>query len=50
MPEDVKTLAPHVLTHRLILTPEAELQGVSATGLLERVLADVAVPAERDAD
>ncbi|MDH4170292.1 MAG: MoxR family ATPase [Acidimicrobiia bacterium] len=48
MPEDIKTLAPHVLTHRLILTPEAELQGVSAAGLLERVLAEVPVPAERD--
>ena len=49
MPEDIKTLAPHVLTHRLILTPEAELQGVSAAGLLERVLAEIPVPAERDA-
>ncbi len=47
-PEDVKTLAPHVLTHRLILSPEAELQGVSASSLLERVLAEVAVPSARD--
>ena len=47
-PEDVKALAPHVLAHRLILSPEAELQGVSANSLLERVLAEVPVPSARD--
>jgi MoxR-like ATPase len=37
VPDDVKTLAPAVLTHRLLLTAEAEVQG----GRVEEVLADV---------
>ncbi len=48
-PEDIKFLAPYVLLHRMILTPEAELQGVSAHSLLERVIREVTVPSSRDA-
>ena len=44
IPDDVKALAPAVLTHRLLLAPEAELRGVTADDVLERVLAGVAVP------
>ncbi len=49
-PEDIKFLAPYVMLHRMILTPEAELQGMSAHSLLERVLRDVTVPTSRDAE
>jgi MoxR-like ATPase len=45
--DDVKNLAPAVLAHRMILRPEAELQGATATGLLERITASVPVPHER---
>ena len=31
MPDDVKTLAPPVLRHRLVLKPEAELEGMTPT-------------------
>lgn len=48
-PEDIKFLAPYVLLHRMILTPEAELQGVSAHSILERVIREVTVPSSRDA-
>jgi MoxR-like ATPase len=44
IPDDVKVLAPTVLTHRMLVAPEAELRGVSADDVLERVLAGVAVP------
>jgi MoxR-like ATPase len=44
IPEDVKALAPSVLAHRLILQPEAELRGITATDLIDRVLAAVPVP------
>jgi MoxR-like ATPase len=44
IPDDVKVLAPTVLTHRMLVAPEAELRGVSADDALERVLADVPVP------
>jgi MoxR-like ATPase len=44
VPDDIKALAPAVLTHRMIVAPEAELRGVTAEDVLERVLAGVAVP------
>jgi len=38
IPEDIKTLVPLTLAHRIILTPEAELRGRSARTILEDVL------------
>ncbi|WP_092531231.1 AAA family ATPase [Amycolatopsis arida] len=43
-PDDVKALARPALRHRIELRPEAELEGATADGLLERVLATVPVP------
>ncbi|MDS1270414.1 MoxR family ATPase [Lipingzhangella sp. LS1_29] len=43
-PDDVKALAPATLGHRVALRPEAELEGASATGLLEGILRSVPVP------
>ncbi|WP_409497335.1 AAA family ATPase [Amycolatopsis sp. cmx-11-12] len=43
-PDDVKALARPSLRHRLDLRPEAELEGVTADGVLDRVLASVPVP------
>jgi MoxR-like ATPase len=43
-PDDVKTLVPAVLTHRLLVAPEAELRGVTAEDIVERVVGGVAVP------
>ncbi|WP_199433892.1 AAA family ATPase [Qaidamihabitans albus] len=43
-PDDVKTLARPALRHRVELRPEAELEGATVDGLLERVLATVPVP------
>jgi MoxR-like ATPase len=45
--EDVKKLAPAVLAHRLLLQPDAELQGATASGLVESLLASVPVPQQR---
>ncbi|HJR78859.1 MAG TPA: MoxR family ATPase [Anaerolineales bacterium] len=38
IPEDIKTLVPLTLAHRLILKPEAELRGRSARSILEDIL------------
>jgi MoxR-like ATPase len=38
IPEDIKTLVPLTLAHRLILKPEAELRGRTAVTILEDVL------------
>ncbi|HEX2362592.1 MAG TPA: MoxR family ATPase [Jiangellaceae bacterium] len=43
-PDDVKALARPTLRHRVILRPEAELEGVTAESVLDTVLATVAVP------
>jgi MoxR-like ATPase len=44
VPEDVKALATHVIAHRLMLTPEAELRGRTAVDLVAEVLGRVPVP------
>jgi len=43
-PEDVKELAPMVLRHRLVLTYEAEAEGVTVEEVVDRVLLAVEVP------
>ncbi|MEM9203384.1 MAG: MoxR family ATPase [Actinomycetota bacterium] len=41
--DDVRQLAPHVLPHRLVLTPEVELRGVTGSQIIREVLAQVPV-------
>lgn len=43
-PDDVKRLAAPVLRHRLILRPEAEIEGVTPDRVVESTLAEVEVP------
>jgi MoxR-like ATPase len=46
IPDDIKTLAPHVLPHRLILKPEAQLAGREPREVVADVLAGVPAPTE----
>ncbi len=48
-PDDVKALAVAVLSHRLILQPEAEFDGVTAEAIIGQVLLDVEPPTQREA-
>ena len=43
LPDDVKALARPVLLHRLLLSTEAELDGVSVADVLARVLDEVPI-------
>jgi MoxR-like ATPase len=43
-PDDVQYVAPHVLNHRLILTPEAEMEGLKAADLINEITKEVEVP------
>jgi MoxR-like ATPase len=43
-PDDVKAVAPLVLAHRIIVRPEAELDGGSADAVVARLLASVPAP------
>ena len=47
-PDDVKSLAEPVLAHRLILDPEAEFDGVTATAVIGQVLLDTPPPSQKD--
>ena len=49
VPDDVKTLARPCLTHRLILDPESEFDGVTADEVMTRVLSTVPPPEESGA-
>lgn len=44
IPDDVQFVAPHVLNHRLILTPEAEMEGMSPEELIQEIIQEVEVP------
>jgi MoxR-like ATPase len=44
VPDDLKALAEPVLAHRLLVTPEAQLQGISTADALTEVLRAVPVP------
>jgi MoxR-like ATPase len=43
-PDDVKEMLPTVISHRLVLAPEAMLEGVTAQGIVQRLLEQVPVP------
>ncbi len=43
-PEDIIEMAPHVLRHRIILTPEKEMEGLTADDLIDNILKAIEVP------
>jgi MoxR-like ATPase len=43
-PDDIKTMAPPVLEHRVILRPEFEIEGLSVTEVIQQILQQIAVP------
>ncbi|MEI2778225.1 MAG: MoxR family ATPase [Tetrasphaera sp.] len=44
LPDDVKELVAPVWTHRIVMSPDAEFHGATATSVLGRALDDVAAP------
>jgi MoxR-like ATPase len=43
-PDDVKAIAPAVLRHRILLLPEAEVEGLSPDDCLKEILLHAEVP------
>jgi len=43
VPDDIKTLAPYTLTHRLISKPDSQLRGRTAGTILDEILEDTAL-------
>ncbi len=46
LPDDIKFMAPFVLSHRLILSAQAQLRGRTTAELLNDIIAAVSVPVE----
>lgn len=46
LPDDVKQMAPPVLSHRLMVSAQAQLRGRNTSDLISEVVASVAVPVE----
>lgn len=44
IPDDVKNIAKPTLRHRIILTPDAEMEGVSADEVLDNIFSKIEVP------
>jgi MoxR-like ATPase len=44
IPDDVKSAAPPILRHRVLLKPEADLEGISPDQVIAEVIANTAVP------
>jgi MoxR-like ATPase len=49
IPDDVKALAEPVLAHRLVLDPEAEFDGVTASSIISQLLIETPPPSDRQA-
>ena len=46
LPDDIKHLAPHVLAHRLMISPQAQLRGRKIEELITDIIEGVPVPVE----
>ena len=49
IPDDVKALAEPVLAHRLVLDPEADFDGVTASSIVSQLLIETPPPSDRQA-
>jgi len=43
-PEDIIDLTPAVLRHRIIVSPEKEMEGISATDIVKEIVARIEIP------
>lgn len=43
-PEDIIEVVPHVLRHRIILSPEKEMEGITADELIEKIIKSIEIP------
>ena len=44
LPDDVKSLVPHVYRHRVLLKPDAEIEGLTPDDVIDRLLAEAEIP------
>ena len=44
IPDDIQYVCPYVLNHRLILSPDAEMEGMNTQQVIDDILRSVEVP------
>ena len=44
LPDDVKALLPHLLRHRLVLSPSAEIEGLDADAVVKQIIDQSTAP------
>ena len=44
IPDDIQFVAPHIINHRLILTPDAEMESITPESIIQEIIADLEVP------
>lgn len=44
VPDDIKTVAKDVLAHRIVLSPDKEMEGITNEEIIEDILANIEVP------
>lgn len=44
IPDDIQYVCPHILNHRLILSPDAEMEGLSTKMIIDEILKSLEVP------
>jgi MoxR-like ATPase len=47
IPDDVKAMAAKILTHRMIISPQAQLRGRDPSELIEAIVHEVPIPLEQ---
>jgi len=43
-PDDIKKIAPSVLRHRIMLTPEREMEGITADKVVQQIMETIEIP------
>ncbi|QQX75849.1 MULTISPECIES: AAA family ATPase [Aequorivita] len=43
-PDDIKKIAPSVLRHRIMLTPEREMEGITADKVVQQIIETIEIP------
>lgn len=44
IPEDIVYLAPYILNHRIVLTPEREMDGATTFSVIKQLLSEIEIP------
>ena len=44
IPEDILFVTPHILRHRLLLTPEKEMEGITEDTVIAQVIKSIEIP------